>query len=377
MIFNIFKKMGLCEGTSCSSFRGMIIDLLAEDPRSPFLDIMIPRCESYQEKFLEESGRQGYLPKLAAQVREIKEKSLERLDELIRTACENIEDNKGQCYIAKDSEGAREIISDIVGKGKVVIKSLNPTLEEVEIGPYLAKNGNDVCEATLGSMLDDILALSRDIKVDVKGIANYLGQLIEESLDASEESIVSAVNHYLRERFQRADVGISGVTALAADPGALFLVSTRGVNRLITMTPTIHIALVGIDELVPSYSDAFKVSEFLLRVMGGSPNLAVVGGPSKTGDIEKKVTYGAHGPKELHVVFLDNGRRKAMEDPVLREALYCLKCGGVHSLTMLGIWNYITAGDKELISKCLEVGCSSGCPLGIDLRKIVEYISRR
>ncbi len=374
MISNILRQMGLCERFSCS-FKEIIVNLLAENPRDPFLELVLPRCENYQEKFIKKSQRNAYLPELAIQVKEIKEKSLERLDDLVRASCDSIEDNRGHCYTAKDSEEAREIISDIVGRGKAVVKSLSPALEEIEIGYHLEKSDNDVCDVGLGSILVDyILRFSQRGKINVGKITSRLEQLIGEPIDVSEESVILSINRYLRRRLQRADVGIGGVTALAADPGALFLVSTRGVDRLITMTPTTHIAVVGIDELVPSYSDAFKVSEFLLRTIDRSPNLAVIGGPSKTGDIEMEITYGAHGPRELHVVLLDNGRMKAASDPVLREVLCCLKCGGIHSFTMWGIWDYITTGSKKLAHKCLEMGCSESCPLGIDLSRIVENI---
>ena len=259
MISNILKQMGLCERSPCS-FKEIIVNLLAENPRDPFLELIVPRCENYQERFLERSQRNAYLPKLAIQAKEIKEKSLERLDELVGTSCDNIEDNRDHCYTAKDSEEAREIISDIVGRGKAVVKSLSPTLEEIGIRYHLEKSDNDVFEVELGSMLYSILKLSRRGKIDVGKIASHIEQIIGEPIDISEESVILSINRYLRRGLQRADVGISGVTTLAADPGALFLVSARGVNRLITMTPTIHIAVVGIDELVPSYSDAFKVS---------------------------------------------------------------------------------------------------------------------
>ena len=141
---------------------------------------------------------------------------------------------------------------------------------------------------------------------------------------------MAAARELLREKFFKADVGISGANVIAADTGALFLIENEGNIRLATSAPPIHIALIGMEKVVSNLGDAFKVAEVTWRYANYTvpAYVSMISGPSKTGDIEKVITYGAHGPKEFHVIFLDGGRIELAKNPILRQALYCLRCGG-------------------------------------------------
>jgi L-lactate dehydrogenase complex protein LldG len=157
--------------------------------------------------------------------------------------------------------------------------------------------------------------------------------------------------------------------------------------------------LVGIEKLVPTLADAFKVAEVTWRyAQYVIPSyMSLIGGPSKTGDIEKVITYGAHGPKEYHVVFIDNGRSELAKDPDLKEALYCLRCGGcmyecpVFSLVggrfghkyFIGYgaaWELAVSGLEwaaPIAYTCLRCDrCKERCPVEINTAKIVLRIRR-
>ncbi len=142
--------------------------------------------------------------------------------------------------------------------------------------------------------------------------------------------MVAVARKLLREKYIQADIGISGANVVAADTGTLFIIENEGNIRLATGLPPVHIALIGVEKLVPTLGDAFKTIEATWRYANYTvPSyVSMISGPSKTGDIEKITTYGAHGPKEFHVIFLDDGRTELAKDPILREVMLCLRCGG-------------------------------------------------
>ena len=195
---------------------------------------------------------------------------------------------------------------------------------------------------------------------------------------------------------------MSGSNVVAADTGTIFLIENEGNIRLATGAPPVHIALIGMEKLVPTLTDAYKVAEVTWRYANYTvPSyVSMVSGPSKTGDIEKVTTYGAHGPKEFHVIFMDDGRTELAKHPILRQALYCLRCGGclyecpVYAVTaghfgdkyftsVGAVWAATISHDMEkaaaLAYTCLTCGrCKVRCPVQIDgpamcieLRKLV------
>ena len=182
---------------------------------------------------------------------------------------------------------------------------------------------------------------------------------------------------------------------MAAETGTLVVIENEGNVRLCTSAPPVHIALVGMEKLVPTLADANKVAEVTWRYAGYDiPSyVSLISGPSKTGDIEKVTTYGAHGPKELHVVFLDGGRTRLAQNPKLRQALYCLRCGGclyecpVFAVTaghfsdkyfagIGAVWAAIVNEAPEKASSiaytCLTCGrCRERCPVNIDVPEMI------
>ena len=182
---------------------------------------------------------------------------------------------------------------------------------------------------------------------------------------------------------------------VSADTGTLFLIENEGNIRLATSAPPVHIALIGMEKLVPTLGEAFKVAEVTWRYANyAMPSyVSLISGPSKTGDIEKVTTYGAHGPRELHVVFLDDGRTSLARHPLLREALYCLRCGGclyecpVFAVTaghfgdkyfagVGAVWANQISHDTEksaaIAYTCLTCGrCRVRCPMRIDTPQMI------
>jgi iron-sulfur cluster protein len=341
--------------------------------------------------------------KLADEVLEIKKKAIPNMEELARRAIASIEENRGKGYIARTAEEALKIISDIVGTKKLIVKGKSMTSEEIGLREHLEEMGNEVYETDLGEFIMQKMGsrpmhiLSPAIHVPREDVARLFSKIMGQEIapDAEIADMVAAAREYLRDKFFRADIGISGANVVAAESGTLFIIENEGNIRLATGAPPVHIALVGMEKLVPSLSDAFKVSEVTWRYANYTiPSyVSLVSGPSKTGDIEKVTTYGAHGPREFHVIFLDGGRTRLAKYPRLRQALYCLRCGGclyecpVFAVTaghfgdkyftgIGAVWAAIVNQDREkaasLAYTCLTCGrCRQRCPVKIDVPEMI------
>jgi len=339
--------------------------------------------------------------KMAEEVKLIKEASIQQMAELAGKAGRSIEENKGKYYIAGTAGDALKIIGEIVGKGKLVVKAKSMTAEEIQLREHLEQAGNEVYETDLGEFIIQKLGqrpmhiLSPAIHVPREDVARLFSQITGQKLQPDIDTLVATARELLREKFFKADVGISGANVVSADTGTLFLIENEGNIRLATGAPPVHIALVGMEKLVPTLEDAFKVSEVTWRYANYivPSYVSMISGPSKTGDIEKVTTYGVHGPKEFHVIFLDDGRTRLARDPVLRQALYCLRCGGclyecpVFGLTagyfgdkyfagIGAVWAAEVTRNMEKAASmaytCLTCGrCKVRCPMKIDVPEMI------
>jgi L-lactate dehydrogenase complex protein LldG len=345
--------------------------------------------------------------KMAEEVREIKVKAIGEMEKLAHQACEAIELNNGKAYIARTSEEALKIIGDLVGKGKLIVKGKSMTSEEIGLREHLEELGNEVYETDLGEFIIQKLnsrpmhILSPAIHVPKEDVAKLFSKITGEELPSDNiERMVATARKLLREKFFQADIGMSGANVVAADTGTLFLIENEGNINLATGAPPLYIALVGMEKLVPTLGDAYKVAEVTWRYANYTvPSyVSLISGPSKTGDIEKTITYGAHGPKEFHVIFLDDGRTELAKNPVLRQALYCLRCGGclyecpVFAVTagnfgdkyfagVGAVWAAMISRDIEKAASiaytCLMCGrCKVRCPVQMNTPEMIVELRR-
>ena len=292
--------------------------------------------KSYRKNTSDALNRFPHTIELAGEVREIKRQVISQMPELAKRASQAIEENHGQAYIAKTADEALGIIGQIVDRNKLIVKGKSMTGEEVGVREYLEGLDNEVYETDLGEFIVQQLnqspmhILSPAIHVPKEEVARLFSRITGQELPPEIETLVATARNLLREKFFAADIGITGANVVAADTGTLFLIENEGNIRLATSAPPVHIALVGMEKLVPTLGEAFKVAEVTWRYANyAMPSyVSLISGPSKTGDIEKVTTYGAHGPKEFHVIFLDGGRTSLARHPVLNQALYCLRCGG-------------------------------------------------
>jgi L-lactate dehydrogenase complex protein LldG len=352
---------------------------------------------SYRSNTNEALKRFPQTVEMAKEVLEIKKKSIANMEKLAQQACESIEYNKGKAYIAKTVQEALDLIDKLVGSGKLIVKGKSMTGEEIEIREHLEHKGNQVYETDLGEFIIQKLhsrpmhILSPAIHVPKEDVAKLFSEITGEQLPPDDiGKMVATARKLLREKFVAADIGMSGSNVVAADTGTLFIIENEGNVRLATGLPPVHIALIGMEKLVPTLHDAYKVAEVTWRYANYTvPGyVSLISSPSKTGDIEKVTTYGAHGPRELHVIFLDAGRTELAKNPVLSQALYCLRCGGclyecpVFAVTAGhfgdkyfaangAVWAATISNNPEKAAAvaytCLTCGrCKIRCPMQID-----------
>ena len=389
-------------------------DKLLNAIRNERISLALARAiASYRSNVEKALAKHPHTEKLAEEVRKIKENAIGRMEELVKQAMDSLADNKASVYLARTGEEALKIIGELVGTGKTIVKSKSLTGEEIDLREFLEGQGNKVYETDLGELIVQLLGvkpthiINPSVHVPKEDVAELLTKVIGEEVPPDISKEVAVVRRFLRDKFIAADVGMSGANVVAADTGSLIVIENEGNARLSTGLPPIHIALVGMEKVVPTFQEAMKVAEVTWRhATGPTPSyINIISGPSKTADIEKTITYGVHGPKELHVVFLDNGRTEAAKHPVFKEALYCLRCGGclyecpVFAITagnfgdkyfggIGAVWTAIVSGkiygNLEGLARaalvgytCLTCGrCRVKCPVKINVPEMVIELRR-
>jgi L-lactate dehydrogenase complex protein LldF len=259
--------------------------------------------------------------------RSIKAATLARLDEHLVRFEASARAAGAQVHWARDADEANAIVVDIArehGAGEVVkMKSL--TTDETRLNDALEAVGiraleTDFAELILqldGDWPSHILvpAIHRN-RTEIRDLFKrtiVTGPLADEPADLAEASRL-----YLRERFLRAHVGVSGANFAVAETGTICIVESEGNGRMCTTLPEVLISVVGIEKVVPTLDDLEVFLQLLPRSATGermNPYTSLVTG----------VTEG-DGPRELHVVLLDNGRTNALRDEVGRQALQCIRC---------------------------------------------------
>lgn len=345
-----------------------------------------------------------YLEDLARKVREGKITVLNDLENYVQMTMEAVKRSGGNAYFAREPQEVREIAAKIVGKGKRIIMAKSMVAYEVGLRKFLQEVGNEVWETDLGELL---IQLADEPPSHIIGPALHMTKerirvLMKEKLgvDPGErhEDIVKVARDFLRQKFLTADVGISGANAVAADTGSIVLVENEGNIRMTTVVPSIHVSVTGVEKILPTLE--YAMAEAMVQAAYGGlyppTYINVTSGPSSTGDVELKRVSPAHGPREFHLILLDNGRVEASKDPVLKEALLCVRCGrchfhcpvyrvmggkwGVPPFTgpMGAMWSAIVYKDMRPSTMCAHSGgCREVCPMRINIPEVLEYLKSR
>ena len=331
----------------------------------------------------------------------VKWRVMENLDKFLPEFEANFQKRGGKVIWANDIEEAQKEILNIIQKngGKTVIKSKSMTTEEIHLNEFLEKHDIESLESDLGEYIVQLLGqkpyhiVTPAMHLSKEEIAQLFHEKFGTPVDATPEQLTQKARELLREKYLRADIGISGGNFLIADTGSIALTENEGNARLCTTFPKIHIAIVGIEKIIPSMAD-LDLFWPLLASHGTGQNLTVyntiLSGPRQPNETD--------GPEEMYVVLLDNGRTNLLAQKEQRQALYCIRCGAclnacpvyknigghTYNTTYSGpIGSIITPhfkGMKEFkhlsYASSLCGKCSEVCPVKIDIHKML-LLNRR
>jgi iron-sulfur cluster protein len=341
--------------------------------------------------------------KLVLDIARLKTLAAGQIDSLFERFKANAERAGATVHLAATAREANAIIHEIARENGVrrAVKSKSMTAEETGLNRYLEDRGLEVTETDLGEW---IVQLRREgpshmvmpaIHLSRHQVADLFGEVTGKAQEADIEGLVKVARRALRQKFLDADMGITGANFALADTGTIGLVTNEGNARLVTSLPRVHVALVGLEKLVPGLDEALRILQVLPRNATGQAISSYV--TWITGATECAATPG--GRKRMHVVFLDNGRRDLAQDPVFSPVLRCVRCGACANVCpvyrMVGghrfghiyigaiglILTYFFHGrDKarNLVQNCISCGaCRSVCAAGIDLPHLIQEVHTR
>uniref|UniRef100_UPI0025BD4547 lactate utilization protein B n=1 Tax=Halovivax sp. TaxID=1935978 RepID=UPI0025BD4547 len=276
---------------------------------------------------------------LRDRAREVKVDAIDRLPSLIETVTDAVEANGGTVYLADDAADANEYIADVVDDvdGETVVKSKSMTTEEIDLNDHLHDVGASVWETDLGEF---VIQLAEEDPSHIVGPAMHksreeIASLFEDRFDPDRpletpEDLTRFARDVLGERILEADVGVTGANFVLSDSGSVVLVTNEGNARKCAVTPDTHVAVAGVEKLIPSVDDLQPFARIIARAATGQPisrYLSVLTPPTATPTMDLEADEWGSGERSFHLVLLDNGRFDMREDDQLRETLYCIRCG--------------------------------------------------
>jgi len=260
---------------------------------------------------------------------DIRMHTIENLDSYLEQLAGNVLKNGGHVCFAEKAEDAISYVQEVVrAKGaKSIIKSKSMVTEEIHLNHHLEQMGVKVLESDLGEY---IIQLAKEKPSHLVGpaihktreqVAELFSKEAGRPLSSDTDELLQFAREKLRNEFLQADIGISGCNFAVAESGSVVLFSNEGNARLTTTLPKVHIAVMGMERLVPTWRELDIVASMLPRSATGQKitvYMTAINGPRKPGDLD--------GPEEFHLVILDNGRSDIL-GTAYQEVLKCIRCG--------------------------------------------------
>ena len=326
----------------------------------------------------------------------IKHKVVNNLDKYLIEFAANFEKNGGKIIWATDGQEAiKEILSLLKARHVTrVVKSKSMTTEEIELNEALEGQNIESLETDLGEYIVQVAGekpyhiVTPAMHKSRDDIAELFHEKLNTARNSTPEELTAAVRNLLRQKFTKADVGITGGNFLIADTGAICVTENEGNGMMSMAFPKTHIAIVGVEKLIPSLAD-LDLFWPLLAGFGTGQHLTVynsiITGPRKNGETD--------GPRELFLVLLENNRSNVLRQKNQRAAMMCIRCGAclnacpvyksigghTYATTYSGpIGSVITPQLKGMeaykhlsFASSLCGGCTEVCPVKIPLHDLL------
>ncbi len=325
----------------------------------------------------------------------IKEHVLAHLDRYLEHLEASVHRLGGHVHWAATAADARRIVVDIARQtnSKHVVKSKSMTTEEVHLNPALEAAGLEVTETDFGEFIIQLAGerpshlVAPAVHHTRESIARLLSAHTGETLSDEPGSLAKVGRRLLREKFAVADMGVTGANFAVAETGTVVLVTNEGNGRLTTTCPRVHVALVGIEKVIPRLIDLPVFLKLLARGATGqtlSVYTTLITGPRRRGERD--------GAEEFHLVLLDNGRSNVLASPY-RESLQCIRCGaclnacpvyrrigghaygGVYSgpigSILTPLYDSVTENPHLPHASSLCGACQAACPVKIDIPRML------
>jgi len=350
---------------------------------------------------------------LRAEARAIKEDAVENLPDLVDDLTESVEANGGNLYLAQDAADANRYVEGVMADhdAEKLVKSKSMTTEELGLNEHLDPD-YEVVETDLGEYVIQVAdeAPSHLIGPAFHKSPEDIAELFNEHFDLDEPLSANPVEltEFARERVGRhireADVGMTGANFVVAETGSVAVVTNEGNARKSAVTPPVHVAVTGVEKILPTVEDLQPFTELIARTGTGqdiSVYLSLFSPPVDTPTVDFETgELGDADDREFHLVLVDNGRMAMREDDDLRETLYCIRCGacanactnfqsvgghafggdtytgGIGTGWEAGIFGLESAADmNDLCTGCTR--CHTKCPVDIDIAWINTVVRDR
>ena len=341
-------------------------------------------------------------PGLRFKAHDLRMHAIENLDILLETLARNVRKNGGQVLFAEDARAAVNACMNIAQRHNVksVVKGKSMVSEEIDLNPALEAAGIEVNETDLGEYIIQLAGESPShiIAPAIHKTRQQVGRLFSEKLGIpySEDppTLTRAARKALREKFLKADMGVSGCNLACAETGHITTVSNEGNIRMSTTLPRVHVAFMGMERVVACLKDHDILFRLLARGAAAqhmAGYVSYIGGPRQPGQVD--------GPEAFYLIIIDNGRSKILADPEFREMLCCIRCAaclnvcpvygkiGGHS------YGYPYSGPVGAVVTPLLVGirrarhlflgetlcgaCKDACPVNIDIPRMLLALRAR
>jgi L-lactate dehydrogenase complex protein LldF len=322
---------------------------------------------------------------------------VENLDYYLSELINSLQKNGVQVHFASEGSEAVKTVLDIAAKqhAKAVVKSKSMISEEIHLNNALIDQGIEAIESDLAEYIIQLAGETPShiivpaIHKTRQQVSDLFSEVAGEKIPSDTPTLTAFARRVMREKFQTADIGLSGCNFAVAESGSIVLVTNEGNGRMVTSLPPVHIVLMGMERIVPTLADLESVLNLLPRSATGqklTSYVSVISGPRRIEELD--------GPEELHVVIVDNGRSNMLGDPDFQAALHCIRCGSCFNVCpvyrQIGGHAYgsvysgpIGAVITPILNKDLKywgelvyasslcAACSEGCPVKIPIHDML------